>query len=264
MKRLSILDLQRKKQEKEKIVALTAYDATFAALVDEASDIVLVGDSLGMVIQGKENTLSVSLEDMMYHTRAVDQKLKKAHLVTDMPFLSYQVSMEKAIESAGRLLQAGAQSVKLEGGEEVCDLVHRLTRLGMPVMGHLGLTPQSIHQLGGYRVQGKEERKKDELLKDAKRLEEAGAYAVVLESIPEDLANDITKNLRIPTIGIGAGRDCDGQILVIYDLLGMDVSFHPKFVKRYAHLSQTIEEALKNYAQEVKSGLFPDDSHVFH
>ncbi len=264
MKRLTILDLQKKKDQKEKIVAVTAYDATFASLVDSSVDVVLVGDSLGMVIQGQDNTLSVSLEDVAYHTKAVAQKLTHAHLVSDMPFLTYQVSKEEAVRNAGELLKVGAQSVKVEGGAEICDTVHHLTHLGIPVMGHVGLTPQSVHQLGGFRVQGKEEAQKDKLLRDTKHLEEAGAYAIVLESIPKDLAWDISKSLKIPTIGIGAGIGCDGQVLVIYDLLGMDPNFKPKFLKRYANLSETIQRAVNTYAQEVREEKFPAEEHSFH
>ncbi|MBI3019332.1 MAG: 3-methyl-2-oxobutanoate hydroxymethyltransferase [Deltaproteobacteria bacterium] len=264
MKRLTILDLQKKKDQKEKIVAVTAYDATFSSLVDAEVDVVLVGDSLGMVIQGQDNTLSVSLEDMVYHTKAVARKLSHAHLVVDMPFLTYQVSKEKALQNAGELLKAGAQSVKVEGGVEICETIHHLTQLGIPVMGHVGLTPQSVHQLGGFRVQGKEAFQKDKLLRDAKHLEEAGAYAVVLESIPQDLACDMTQSLRIPTIGIGAGVGCDGQVLVIYDLLGMDPHFKPKFLKRYAHLARDIQAAVQTYAQEVREEKFPTEGHSFH
>jgi len=264
MKRLTILDLQEKKNKKEKLVAVTAYDATFASLVGEAVDVVLVGDSLGMVIQGQDTTLNVSLEDMIYHTKAVAQRLHHAHLVSDMPFLTYQISKEEALKNAGLLLKAGAQSVKVEGGIEMCETVHHLTCLGIPVMGHVGLTPQSVHQLGGFRVQGKEEFQKDKLLRDAKQLEEAGAYAVVLESIPQDLARQITQSLKIPTIGIGAGVGCDGQVLVIYDLLGMDPSFKPKFLRRYANLSQAIQSAIKTYAQEVREEKFPTEEHSFH
>ncbi len=264
MKRLTILDLQKKKDQKEKLVAVTAYDATFASLVDDAVDVVLVGDSLGMVIQGHENTLSVSLDDMVYHTKAVNRKLTHAHLVVDMPFLTYQVSKEKAVQNAGTLLKAGAQSVKVEGGVEICETVCTLTKLGIPVMGHVGLTPQSVHQLGGFRVQGKESYQKDQLIRDAKHLEEAGAYAVVLESIPQDLAQEITHRLKIPTIGIGAGVYCDGQVLVIYDLLGMDPQFQPKFLKRYANLSETIQAAVQTYAREVREEKFPTEEHSFH
>jgi 3-methyl-2-oxobutanoate hydroxymethyltransferase len=189
--------------------------------------------------------------------------VRQAHLVADMPFLSYQLSKREAVRNAGRLLQAGAQSVKIEGGKRFCELVSELTDVGIPVMGHLGMTPQSVHQMGGFRLQGRDAAHRDRLLCDAKRLEEAGAYAIVLESIPADLAGEITAALEIPTIGIGAGRDCDGQILVIYDLLGIDSTFQPKFVKRYANLSETIQGALKNYSKEVREGIFPDQSHSY-
>ncbi|MBI3018239.1 MAG: 3-methyl-2-oxobutanoate hydroxymethyltransferase [Deltaproteobacteria bacterium] len=264
MKRLTILDLQKKKDQKEKLVAVTSYDATFASLVDASVDLVLVGDSLGMVIQGHNNTLSVSLEDMVYHTKAVARKLNHAHLVSDMPFLTYQVSKEEAVRNAGELLKAGAQSVKVEGGAEICETVRHLTRLGIPVMAHVGLTPQSVHQLGGFLVQGKGDAQKDKLLRDAKHLEEAGAYAVVLESIPQELALNITENLKVPTIGIGAGIGCDGQVLVIYDLLGMDPNFKPKFLKQYAYLASDIQKAVQAYAREVREEKFPTEEHSFH
>lgn len=264
MQRLSIIDLKNKKKKKEKIVATTSYDAAFAKLIDPYVDIVLVGDSLGMVIKGDENTLGVTLDEVIYHTRAVHKMVRQAHLVSDMPFLSYQLSKREAVRNAGRLLQAGAQSVKIEGGERFCELVSELTGVGIPVMGHLGMTPQSVHQMGGFRVQGREAFHRDRLLCDAKRLEEAGAYAIVLESIPEDLAGEMTAALEIPTIGIGAGVGCDGQVLVIYDLLGIDPAFQPKFVKRYANLSETIQDALKKYSKEVREGTFPDQSHSYH
>lgn len=261
---LTVIDLQKKKEKKEKIVALTAYDASFASLIDEKVDIVLVGDSLGMVIQGQKNTLAVSIDDMIYHTKAVASSVMKSHLTTDMPFLSYQISKEEALRNAGLLLKAGAQSIKLEGGEIVCETVRHLTRFGIPVMGHIGLTPQSIHQLGGFRVQGREEEKKDQLLREANLLQEAGAFSLVLESVPQDLAKIITSHLKIPTIGIGAGIYCDGQILVIYDLLGIDARFHPKFVKRYADLSSVIQSAVEHYARDVREEKFPSIQETFH
>ena len=260
MNRKSILDLQN---SKKKLVAVTAYDTTMAALVDAYSDIVLVGDSLGMVVQGKENTLEVTIEDVAYHTRCVHRGLKQAHLVSDMPFLSYQVSEKKAVENAGKLLQAGAQSVKLEGGEEVTDIIFKLTQFGIPVMGHLGMTPQSVHKWGGFKVQGRSPERRDELLRTAKQVEEAGAYALVLESVPADLALEITGAAKIPTIGIGAGIDCDGQILVFYDLLFIILHFKPKFVKQYASLSKMVESAMQAYAKDVKAGNFPEKEHTY-
>ena len=261
---LTTIDLQRKKDLGERIAATTAYDALFAKLLDDQVDLILVGDSLGMVVQGKENTLDVAMEEMVYHTKCVHRVLKRAHLVSDMPFLSYQISEERAIENAGRLLKAGAQSVKLEGGEEIASLVKKLVCYGIPVMAHIGMTPQSLHRWGGYRVQGKDQGRRDQLLRDAKILEENGAYAVVLESIPQDLSQEISQNLKIPTIGIGAGPFCNGQILVIYDLLGMDSDFNPKFLRKYANLSKTIREALSTYVKEVREGNFPSDKESYH
>lgn len=260
MPRQTILDIQKKK--KQKIVAITAYDATFASLVDPYVDCVLVGDSLGMVIQGYSDTLNVTMDDMVYHTRAVAKKIVHAHLVADMPFLSY-LNEEEAITNAGRLLRAGAQAVKMEGGEVICPLVKQMTQLGIPVMGHIGLMPQTVHQMGGFLMQGRDPGRRDQLLCESKRLEEAGAYAIVLESMPADLARCISESLTIPTIGIGAGASCDGQILVIYDLLGMNASFRPKFLRRYANLSETISLAVKNYAQDVRECSFPSEKESF-
>jgi len=259
MKRLSTLDL---KAQKEKIVASTAYDVIFARLLDDLVDVVLVGDSLGMVIQGKENTLNVTIEQMVYHTEAVHRGLKKAHLVSDMPFLSY-TTPEKALENAGKLLKAGAQSVKLEGGEEVAPIVKRLTEPGIPVMGHIGLTPQSINRFGGYRVQGRDAGCADQMVRDAKCLEASGAYAIVLESVPSELAATITAQTQCATIGIGAGAACNGQILVAQDLLGMDLTFTPKFLKRYANLSESIRAALQTYAEDVRSGRYPSEEYSY-
>jgi 3-methyl-2-oxobutanoate hydroxymethyltransferase len=223
----------------------------------------LVGDSLGMVIQGKENTLEVTIDDVAYHTKAVSRALSHAHLVADMPFLTYNVKEEEALKNAGKLIQAGAQSVKLEGGEEICDTVQALTDIGIPVMGHIGMTPQSVNKWGGFKVQGRDPARKDQLLREAKILEEAGAYAIVLESVPADLAKEITLFSKIPTIGIGAGADCDGQIMVVYDLLGMYKDFKPKFVKQYASLASVIENAMENYAQDIREGTFPQKEHTY-
>jgi len=264
MNRVSTIDLQNKKNRHQKIVCCTAYDVTMAKLADTAMDIVLVGDSLGMVVQGHPHTIQVSMEEMIYHTRCVNRGLKRAHLMADMPFLSYQLNADQAVENAGKLLQAGAQSVKLEGGAFIADLVARMAQVGIPVMAHIGMTPQSVHKWGGYRVQGKEPAHRDGLLRDAKILEEKGAFALLLEAMPEDLAREITQQAKIPTIGIGAGPDCDGQILVINDLLGMDASFHPKFLKKYANLSEVIQSALKNYADDVQGGRYPEIEHSYH
>lgn len=264
-KKRTILDFLAMKKGGEKITFLTAYDATFVKILDEAGiDGVLVGDSLGMVIQGKPNTLEVTVEDIIYHTSIVSRGITTAHLVADMPFMSYQNSKEEALKNAGRLIKEGkAESVKLEGGKFVADSVFHIQKSGIPVMGHIGLTPQSIHQMGGFKIQGREERKRDELLRDAKILEEAGAFSIVLEGIPALLAKEITESLKIPTIGVGAGPHCDGQVLVIYDLLGMDNSFIPKFAKRYANLHEVINGAVKNYIEEVRSEKFPAEENSF-
>ncbi len=265
MKKITAPYLKEMKKKGEKITALTAYDATFARILDEAGvEVILVGDSLGMVIQGRETTLQVTLEDVIYHTRAVSRGIKRAHLVADMPFMSYQISPEQALESAGRLIKEGfAEAVKLEGGVERAETIRKITSAGIPVMGHIGLTPQSVHKFGGYRVQGRDEEQARYLLESAKAIEEAGAYALVLESIPWPLAKKITESISIPTIGIGAGKYTDGQILVIYDLLGMDKEFNPRFLKKYADLHTLITEAVGMYIKEVKEEIFPDENHSF-
>jgi 3-methyl-2-oxobutanoate hydroxymethyltransferase len=249
----------------EKLALVTCYDATFARLVEAAGvDAVLVGDSLGNVIQGRENTLGVSVDDMVYHTRCVAAGLRKTHLVGDMPFLSYQVTPEDALRNAGRLVvEGGAHSVKLEGGVRSATAVRRIVEAGIPVMGHVGLTPQSFHQFGGYKVQGKADAAARQVLEDAEAVADAGAYALVLEGIPTPLARSITETVSIPTIGIGASRWCDGQVLVLYDLLGMDDAFNPKFLKKYDNLAERIRAAIAAYAAEVRSGAFPDDAHSF-
>jgi len=248
---------------KRPVVMITAYDATFARLVDRGGvDVVLVGDSLGNVIQGHETTIPVCLDDVIYHTRCVSRGLETAHLVADMPFMSYQASDDKAMTAAGRLLKDGrAQSVKLEGGRRVADLVHRMVDTGIPVMGHVGLTPQSIHQLGGYKLQGRKDAAAKALMEDAEAVVDAGVYSLVLEGVPGDLAAEITDAVPVPTIGIGAGPGCDGQVLVIYDLLGMDERFNPRFLKKYADLSTTIADAVREFGDEVKAGTFPGPDH---
>jgi 3-methyl-2-oxobutanoate hydroxymethyltransferase len=260
------LTLRQMKADGERITMVTAYDATFARLIDQGgADAVLVGDSLGMVIQGGENTLAVTLEDIIYHTRAVRRGVRHAHVVGDMPFMSYQDSPSAALVSAGRLVkEGGAESVKLEGGEEQAPAVEKIVRAGIPVMGHIGLTPQSVHAMGGFKVQGKKRAQAERLLHDAKALESAGCYALVLEGIPVELARVITQSISIPTIGIGAGAACDGQVLVIYDLLGMNLEFKPKFVKRYAELGRSIPEAIAKFKEEIKSGEFPSEANTFH
>ncbi|HJZ87210.1 MAG TPA: 3-methyl-2-oxobutanoate hydroxymethyltransferase [Polyangia bacterium] len=265
LEKITVCTLRKYKAERRKIAMLTAYDATFARLLDEAGvDVILVGDSLGMVIQGHENTLPVTLDEMIYHTRAVARGVGRAHLVADMPFLSYQASVEEAVRSAGRLLkEGGAHAVKLEGGAEMADQVRHMVRVGIPVMGHVGLTPQSVHAMGGFKVQGKTADAGERIKEDAHALEQAGAYAIVLEGMPAPLAAEITAGLEIPTIGIGAGPSCDGQVLVIYDLLGMNDAFKPKFVKRYEHFAQRIRGACSEYIEEVRAGKFPSAEHSF-
>lgn len=263
MKRLSTRTLLARYREGERLAMVTCYDATFARLVDAAElDMILVGDSLGMVIQGHEHTIPVTLDDMIYHARAVVRGSSRAHVVGDLPFGSYQASPEDALRSAMRLMkEGGVQSVKLEGGGRVIESVARLTEAGIPVVGHLGLTPQAVHQLGGYGLQARTDTEAERLLKDARLLQEAGAFALVLEGIPAPLATRVTETLSIPTIGIGAGCGCNGQVLVIYDLLGLDERFKPRFVKRYASLSTQITDALSLYASEVRQGVFPSLEH---
>src|SRR5919205_1220333 len=253
------------KQAGERITMLTAYDASFARLLDRAgTDVLLVGDSLGMVVQGHETTLPVTMDQMVYHCAAVKRGVERAHLVGDLPFGSYQGSADEAVKNAVRLAaEGGAEAVKLEGGAEYADIVQRIVRAGVPVMGHIGLTPQSVHKLGGYVVQGRTEEKAAKLLADAKALEEAGCYSLVLEMMPAELAAEITAAVSIPVIGIGAGAGCDGQVLVIYDLLGMNPDFSPKFVKKYANLAEVIGEAATRYRDEVKHGAFPGPEHAF-
>lgn len=256
--------IRDQKQSGTPIVAVTAYDFLTARLVDEIADVVLVGDSLGMVIQGKEDTLSVTVDEVIYHTRAVKRALRRAHLVADMPFMSYQVSDAKAVRNAGRLVsEGGAAAVKIEGGVRVASAVEKITAAGIPVMGHIGLTPQSVLAFGGYKVQGKTPSSRESILQDALALEDSGVYSMVLEGVPSELAKEITARVKIPTIGIGAGMDCDGQILVIQDLLGMNPSFKPRFVKHFANLSEVIQKALQTYAQEVKGRAFPGPEHSF-
>ena len=262
---MTVPEFQKRKREGKKLIVVTAYDALFARIVEEAGiEVILVGDSLGVVVQGNKDTLAVTMEDMLYHTRLVTGAAERALVIADMPFLSYQVTVEDAVRNAGRFLQVGAAAVKLEGGAAVVDRVEAMTRFGIPVMGHLGMTPQSVHRYGGYKVQGKEREQAEALMADAKALESAGAFAVVLEAIPADLAQAITQALRIPTIGIGAGPRCDGQVLVLYDLLGLFDEFVPKFVKPYAHLKADALQALRRYKEEVEQGKFPTDSESYH
>lgn len=257
-------DFQKYKRDAKKLIVVTCYDALFAKIIEQAGiDILLVGDSLGVVVQGKPNTLSVTMDEMLYHTGMVAKAAQRSFVIGDMPFMSYQASVEEAVRNAGRLLQAGAAAVKLEGGEVVADRVQAITRVGIPVMGHLGMTPQSVHQYGGYKVQGKGKDRADSLFEDAKALEAAGAFAVVLEAIPAALARKITESLSIPTIGIGAGPHCDGQVLVLYDLLGLFDDFMPKFVRPYAHLKADALQALRRYKEEVEQRKFPSESESY-
>jgi 3-methyl-2-oxobutanoate hydroxymethyltransferase len=250
----------------ERIVALTAYDVLFARILDEAGvDIILVGDSLANVVLGYDTTLPVTLDDMVRHAAAVRRGAPEAFVVVDMPFLSFQVSPEAALTNAGRLLkETGVQAVKLEGGDErACVVVDRLVSAGIPVVGHLGLTPQSVHALGGYRVQGREAHEAERLRREAKALEEAGAFAVVLELLPAELGTEISRSLTIPTIGIGAGPGCDGQVLVLPDALGLNRGFRPRFLKRYADLYEVAKDGVESYVREVREGTYPGAEHSF-
>jgi 3-methyl-2-oxobutanoate hydroxymethyltransferase len=250
---------------KEKITMLTAYDYAFAGILDAVGiDVILVGDSLGNVMLGYANTLPVTVDEIIHHTKAVAKAAKRSLVVIDMPFMSYQESIEQARRNAGRMIkESGAECVKLEGGTRMKDVISALVDIDIPVMGHIGLTPQSVHRMGGYKVQGKGAAEQM-LIDDAKAVEEAGAFSVVMEGIPREVAKKITDMLTIPTIGIGAGPDCDGQVLVLHDVLGMMGQFRPKFVKTYANLREQIEKAVKEYIEEVTNGTFPDDSHSFH
>lgn len=265
MPRTTVRDLARMKAQGEKIPMITAYDYTSARLADAAKiPVVLVGDSLGMVVLGYDSTIPVTMEDMIHHTKAVARGTKEALLVADMPFMSYQIDAAQAMTNAGRLLQeGGAQSVKLEGGRRMAATIRSIVDCGIPVMGHIGLTPQSVHAFGGYRVQGKEIKEAESLILDAEAVQEAGAYALVLECVPAPLAELISRRLTIPTIGIGAGPGCDGQVQVLHDMLGLFTDFVPKHAKRYANLGQIIQEAFCQYAQEVRQGDFPTSKESF-
>jgi 3-methyl-2-oxobutanoate hydroxymethyltransferase len=265
-KKLTIQDIVIMKKNGERISMLTAYDASFAGLIDAAGiDMVLVGDSLGMVLLGYNSTIPVTMEEMLHHCRAAGKGVKRALLVGDMPFMSYQVSESEAITNAGRFLkEAGCDAVKLEGGTEVCDTVRAIVKAGISVMGHIGLTPQTASQLGGYKVQGKDADSARLLLQSARDLEAAGAFSIVLECIPAQLSEAITKTVSIPTIGIGAGKHCDGQVLVTHDMVGMFEKFNPSFVKQYVNLAPQIKEAVAAYNEEVKNGSFPAEEHSFN
>ena len=263
--KITVPHIVKMKQRGETITCLTAYDYSFARILDEAGvELLLVGDSLGCVVQGNHNTLAVTMDEMVYHTRLVVRGRKRALVIGDMPFLSYQVSKEQALANAGRFLQeGGAEAVKLEGGLHVKETIAAIVRAGIPVMGHIGLTPQSLHQFGGDKIQGKDSARRDMLLRDALAVEEAGAFSVVLEGMPLDLAREITGRLTIPTIGIGAGSHCDGQVLVVHDMLGLFEDFRPKFVKQYADLKSVMTGAVKGFIRDVKEGKFPAEEHSF-
>lgn len=265
MDKVTVPLIAQKKQEGRKITAVTAYDFPFAKLIDEAGiDVILVGDTVGIVVQGEESTLPVTLDQMLYHTKMVSRAAKRAMVVGDMPFLSYQVSIEATIENAGRFLkEGGAAAVKLEGGATVADRIEALTRFDIPVMAHIGLTPQSIHRMGGYKVQGRNAQQARNLLNDAKTVESAGAFSLVLEGIPTPLAKKITESVKIPTIGIGAGGGCDGQVMVLHDLLGLFTRFHPKFVRRYVDLTPIISDAFRQFKSDVETGKFPTEEESY-
>ncbi len=265
MSKITIRDFLKKKETGAKITMLTAYDYPSGRIVDEAGiDAILVGDSLGMVVQGLENTLPVTMDEMIYHTRMVTRAAQNAMVIGDMPFMSYQTGIEEAVRNAGRFLkEAGASAVKLEGGEDVCDRIRAMTRADIPVMAHIGLTPQSIHRMGGYKVQGKDQDAANRLVEEAHAVEDAGAFSLLLEAIPMGLAGRITSELVIPTIGIGAGPHCDGQVLVIHDVLGMFERFTPKFVKRYANLKDDALRAVREFKSDIEAGLFPSEEESF-
>jgi len=262
----TVITLKEMKQRHEKIAMLTAYDYPTALILDECGvEMILVGDSLGNVVLGYDSTIPVTMNDMIHHTKAVSRAVSSAMVIGDMPFMSYQCSADEAVANAGRFLQeGGAQGIKLEGGRQCAEIVRRIASAGIPVMAHVGLTPQSVHQLGGYKVQGKEEKAAKAMIEDAQILEEAGAFAIVLECVPAPLAKTITETISIPTIGIGAGVHCDGQVLVLHDILGLYERFTPKFVKQYASLSKNIRKSVRSYVKEVKDGSFPDQEHSFN
>jgi 3-methyl-2-oxobutanoate hydroxymethyltransferase len=266
IKKLTIQDIISMKKNGERISMLTAYDASFAGLIDAAGiDMVLVGDSLGMVLLGYNSTIPVTMEEMLHHCRAAGRGVKRAVLVGDMPFMSYQVSQNEAISNAGRFMkEAGCDAVKLEGGTEICDTVKAIVKAGIPLMGHIGLTPQTASQLGGYRVQGRDADSARRLLQSARDLEAADVFAIVLECIPAQLSEAITRMVSIPTIGIGAGKHCDGQVLVTHDMVGMFEKFNPSFVKQFAKLAPQIKDAVADYNKEVKNGSFPAEEHSFN
>jgi 3-methyl-2-oxobutanoate hydroxymethyltransferase len=257
--------LRARKATPDKIAVVTAYDVVFARLADESGvDAILVGDSLGMVIQGETSTLPVTLDEMVYHSRIVSRGVRRAHLVADLPFMSYQASIEDGLRAAGRLIKEGrAEAVKLEGGVAVAELVRRIVSAGIPVMGHVGLTPQSVHQFGGFKIQGRTDEQRARIVEDARAISDAGAYAVVVETVPQTLAAEITVAIPAVTIGIGAGRACDGQVMVMHDLLGLEPSWKPRFVRRYAEMGQAVGAAFRAYAEDVRTGRFPSSEESY-
>ena len=264
-KKFTVKSFQKAKDEKRPISMLTAYDYSMAKILDSAgADALLVGDSLGMVVQGHDSTISVTMEDMIYHAKAVTRGAKRSLVIVDMPFMSYHVSVAEAVSNAGRLMkEGGAHAIKLEGGVEFAETIRQIMRAQIPVMGHIGMTPQSVHMFGGFKVQGKSLEQAQQIIDDAKALEEAGVFAITLECVPEELSKIITETVNVPTIGIGAGKYCDGQVLVSNDMLGMYSDFVPKFVKQFAHLSTDIEGAVKTYIKELADNSFPEKKHTF-
>jgi 3-methyl-2-oxobutanoate hydroxymethyltransferase len=265
MSNFTIHDFLKKKKDGKKITMLTAYDYPFARIVDEAGiDAILVGDSLGMVVQGLENTLPVTMDEMIYHTKMVTRAVKNAMVIGDMPFMSYQTGGEDALRNAGRFLkEAGAAAVKMEGGAEIVNHIRAMTKSDIPVMAHIGLTPQSIHRTGGYKVQGKTEEAANKLIEEAHMVEDAGAFSLILEAMPMDLAKKISEELSIPAIGIGAGPHCDGQVLVLHDVIGLFDRFVPKFVKKYAYVKEDVLKAVITYRDEIEKGVFPSEEQSF-
>ena len=264
MRKITVRDFFKLKEAGEPITMVTAYDYVSAKISDEAGvESILVGDSLSMVIQGNDTTLPCSIEEMIYHTKLVKRGVRNAFLIADMPFLSYQVNESEGIRNAGLLLKAGAEAVKLEGGREVADLVKKLSCFGIPVMGHIGMTPQHVHSFGGYRLQAKTEESKKRIIEDAKILEEAGVFSIVLEMVPVEVAREITESVSVATIGIGAGPFCDGQVLVFHDLLGFYPDFRPSFAKAYRELYREGVEGIRDFISEVKGKKFPDEGHSF-
>ncbi len=265
-KKITPVDIQAMKKERKKITMLTAYDYPLALLEDRAGiDIILVGDSVGMTVLGYQNTLPVTMDEMIHHTKAVTRGAKYALIIGDMPFMSYNTSERDAILNAGRFMkEGGADAVKLEGGVSVKEIVKALVKAGIPVMGHIGLTPQTISMLGGFKVQGKDAEGAQKIIDDALQLEDAGAFSVLLEAVPAPIAKKVTERLNVPTIGIGAGVHCDGQVLVVHDMLGLFDRFTPKFAKRYVNLSELMLKAFESYREEVSKGIFPTDQHSFH